>query len=177
MKAAQSKGGSFKTGNTVNTKGGFMQNYIKMAIITLVAFTFGVFVNTIAISNATDMNIAVVDFQKIVDSTSKAQAIKAEQKKKFEDLVAFVGSARTDIEAQKDPEKRKQLEEKYQNEFNQKKSVIDKDYEAKLASFNSEINSEITNISKEKDYDLVLLKSGVLSGGTDITDDVVKNLK
>ena len=40
-------------------------------------------------------------------------------------------------------EKRKELEDKYQNEFNQKKSSIDKDYETKLSSFNSEINSEI----------------------------------
>ncbi len=155
-----------------------MQNYIKMAIITLVAFTLGVFVNTIAISNAeTGANIAVVDFQKIVDTTQKAQAIKNEQKKKFEELVAFVNTARNDINAEPDPQKQKQLEEKYQNEFTQKKNAIDKDYEAKLANFNTEITAEINNLSKEKSYDLVLLKSTVLSGGTDITDDVVKNLK
>lgn len=155
-----------------------MQNYIKMAIITLVAFTLGVFVNTIAISNATPgANIAIVDFQRIVDTTARAQSIKSDQKKKFEDLVAFVNVARNDIDAEKDPQKRKELEDRYQGEFAQKKSAIDKDYESKLAVFNSEISTEINSISKERNYDLVLLKSTVLSGGTDITDDVVKNLK
>lgn len=155
-----------------------MQNYLKFTVVTLVAFTLGVFVNSYAVSNtANNLNVAIVDIQQIIDSSQKAQAIKLDQKKKFEELVSFVGEARGAIESEQDPAKRKTIEEKYQSEFAAKKNAIDKDYEAKLASFNTEITREVDNITKEKKYDLVLLKSTVLSGGNDITQDVVKNIK
>ena len=52
-----------------------------------------------------------------------------------------------------------------------------KAYETKLVEIDKNISTLITTQAKSKGYDLVLAKSAVLMGGTDITDEIARQVK
>lgn len=121
--------------------------------------------------------VAVIDIQRIIESSSQIKALQSERKDKMDDLAAFVEKARSSVEKEKDLKKKKILEDKYNKELNLRKEAIDKNYNQKL----SDIDKEITDLIKEKStaagYDLVLTKNTVLNGGVDITSEIIQNLK
>jgi len=117
-------------------------------------------------------NIAVVDLQKIVSNSSQVKQLKQEHAKKTEELNKIIVNARGEISNQTDSAKILQLEEKYTNEFNSKKSALEKDYNAKLAVIEKNIKDEIAKKAKSDNYDYVFAKSVLLYGGKDITDEI-----
>ena len=62
--------------------------------------------------------------------------------------------------------------EKYTNEINAKKSLLDKEYNNRLSAIEKNIKEEISKKAKKDDYDFVFAKSVVLYGGKDITDEI-----
>lgn len=119
-----------------------------------------------------DENIAVVDLQKIVSNSSQVKQLKQEHAKKTEELNKIIVNARGEISNQTDSAKILQLEEKYTNEFNAKKSALEKDYNARLAVIEKSIKDEIAKKAKADNYDYVFAKSVLLYGGKDITDEI-----
>ena len=132
--------------------------------------TLGFFLAT-GVSLAED-SIAVVDLQKIVSNSAQVKQLKQEHSKKMEELNKIVVNARGEIANETDESKILKIEEKYTNEFNQKKAQLDKDYNNKLADIEKNIKEEITKKAKKDDYDFVFAKSVVLYGGKDITDEI-----
>ena len=119
--------------------------------------------------------MAVVDVQKIVENSPQISALKTEQKNKITGLANFVEKAKADVAKQTDATKKKELEENYNKELNTKKAAIDKDAATKLVEFDKSVRAIIK--VKSADYDLVLTKGTVLEGGTDITNEIIKELK
>ncbi len=155
-----------------------MKNYVKYCVLGLSAFVIGMSVNNFAISDVpANYKVAVVDVQKVVAASSQVKALKSEQQKKFQDLNAFVKTANDAVNKEKDATKKKALQEKYSKEYNSKRAAIQKDYASKLASIDKNISSVIANKAKQDNYNLVLAKGVVLSGGTDITAEVTKLIK
>ena len=155
-----------------------MKNYVKYCVLGLSAFVIGMSVNNFAISDVpANYKVAVVDVQKVVAASSQVKALKSEQQKKFQDLNAFVKTANDAVNKEKDATKKKALQEKYSKEYNSQRAAIQKDYASKLASIDKNISSVIANKAKQDNYNLVLAKGVVLSGGTDITAEVTKLIK
>lgn len=155
-----------------------MKNYVKYCVLGLSAFVIGMSVNNFAISDVpANYKVAVVDVQKVVAASSQVKALKSEQQKKFQNLNAFVKTANDAVNKEKDATKKKALQEKYSKEYNSKRAAIQKDYASKLASIDKNISSVIANKAKQDNYNLVLAKGVVLSGGTDITAEVTKLIK
>ena len=98
-------------------------------------------------------------------------------RKKFQDLNTFVKNANAAVNKEKDAAKKKALQDKYNKEYNTKRAAIQKDYAAKLSSIDKNISSVIAAKAKQDNYNLVLAKGVVLSGGTDITAEVTKLIK
>ena len=69
------------------------------------------------------------------------------------------------------------MQQKYNKEFNAKRDAIAKSYEAKLLSIDKSISTIIDTNAKNSGYNLVLAKGAVLSGGVDITPQIVKAVK
>jgi len=69
------------------------------------------------------------------------------------------------------------LEQKYNKEFNAKRLEMAKTNEKKLLEIDKNITDLINTKAKEDGYNLVLVKGAVLSGGTDITDEITKAVK
>ncbi len=153
-----------------------MKNGIKYFALTLSAFVIGMTVNNFAISNVPS-KIAVVDVQKVVAASTQVKNLRAERAAKVKDLSNFVKTARENVAKEPNAAKKKELENKYNKELNQKRNAIQKDYSSKLAAIDKNISGIIAQKAKAANYDIVLAKGVVLYGGTDITSEITKSIK
>lgn len=154
-----------------------MNKNIKLLAIGLAAFILGVGVNNFAMSNVASGKIAVLDINKVAQSSSQVQALKKDNQAKGEELLKYIDKAKKDIESVTDPGKKKALEEKYSKEFSNKRQSYENDYKNKLQDIDKNITNAITEYAKGNGYDIVLAKGIVLYGGTDITDAIIKTVK
>ena len=155
-----------------------MKTGMKVLAITLMAFGLGLAAGNYAISDVpSNFKVAVVDVQKIVAASNQVKALTKEQTTQREQLAKFVKTASEAINKESDAKKKKALEEKYNKEFKTKQETIVKNYETKLLNIDKNITALIDSKAKEKGYSLVLAKNVVLSGGTDITDEISKQVK
>ena len=117
-------------------------------------------------------SVAVVDLQKIVSNSDQVKQLKQEHSKKMDELNKIIVNARGEIANETDTNKIIKIEEKYTNEFNTKKSLLEKDYNNRLAAIEKNIKDEITKKAEKDGYDYVFAKSVVLYGGKDITNEI-----
>ena len=122
-------------------------------------------------------NIAVVDLQKLVNSSGQFKKLKQEHSKKLAELDKIIVNARGEISNEKDPAKVLLLEDKYMNEFNNKKEALENDYNTKLEAIEKNIKNEIAKKAQKDSYTQVFAKSVVLYGGKDITSELIGNIK
>jgi outer membrane protein len=155
-----------------------MKNSVKMLSIALAAFVIGLTTANFAVSDVpANFKVAVVDVQKVVASSSQVKALKDEQNKKGQEIAKFIETAKANLDKEKDASKKKALEAKYDKEFKAKREAMAKNYETKLMAIDKNISTIIETNARQNGYDLVLAKGVVLSGGTDITDEVAKQVK
>ena len=69
------------------------------------------------------------------------------------------------------------MEEKYRNEIETKRNSIDEEYNKKIAQITTRIRDCISAEAKKSNYNLVLPTGRVISGGEDITQNVIRILK
>lgn len=117
-------------------------------------------------------SVAVVDLQKVVSGSSQVKQLKQEHAKKMEELNKIIVNARGEIANETDENKILKIEEKYTNEFNTKKSMLEKEYNHRLNEIEKNIKEEISKKAKKDNYDYVFAKGVVLYGGKDITDEI-----
>ena len=155
-----------------------MKKGLKFLSVALVAFGLGLVASNYAMSDVpADFKVAVVDVQKVVANSAQVKDLKEEQKKKGQELAKFIETAKNNITKETDEKKKKALEEKYNKEFQSKREAIAKNYEIKLLAIDKNISSVIDEKAKANGYNLVLAKGVVLSGGTDITEEISKAVK
>jgi Skp family chaperone for outer membrane proteins len=160
-----------------------MKKNVKIATVALSVFIIGSLANNIAMSEVAktqsvkSFKVAIVDVQKVVANSKEVNALKEDQKAKVADLTSFVDKAKADVAAEKDLTKRKALEDSYNKELNVRKSAMDKDYAAKLATIDKNISTVVAQKAKAQGYDLVLSKGIVLYGGEDITTSIAQSVK
>ena len=119
-----------------------------------------------------ECNIAVVDLQRVVDNSAQVKTLKNEHTAKIKELNGIVTKAQEEIAKQTDTKKIVEIQDKYTNQFNNKKAEIDKIYASKLANIETQIQSEIEKKAKADGYDFVFAKSVALYGGKDITNEI-----
>ena len=134
--------------------------------------------NNMAISDVpSNFRVAVVDVAKIISSSQQVKALKEEQLENKSELELFVKNARADVDKQTNAVKKKQLTEKYDRELNAKRKNMQSLYNQKLQKIESQINTVIAQRARVEGYSLILSKSSVLFGGTDITDSISQFVK
>ena len=124
-----------------------------------------------------DENIAVVDLQQLVSSSSQVRQLKQEHTRKIDELDKIIVNVRGEISNEKDPAKVLLLEDKYMKEFNTKKEALEKNYNSRLEAIEKNIKGEITKKAQKEGYKYVFAKSVLLYGGKDITNELVGSIK
>ncbi len=161
------------------TNGKNLADRIKFLGLFLMLFT-GLFMNAqqgFCDSPFDPCNIAVVDYDKIAKGTQKYIELKKYQEKKSKELQEFMRAARENTAAEKNADKRFELQEKYNAEYKVRKAEIERYYSEKIKEIDNSINAKIQEKARNMGYALVLSKRGVLYGGEDITNVIEEGIK
>ncbi len=153
-----------------------MKNNIWFIIACVLVFFVGYNINDAAVSFPR-YKVAVVDVSTILTSSPEIQSLKQSQDKKMEELNTLISKAQNEIVNESDKNKALQMETNYRKEIEQKKLEMDEEYNSKITVMNNKIKSMISTEAKKSNYNLVLPTGMVISGGDDITNDIVKRMK
>ncbi|MBD5403257.1 OmpH family outer membrane protein [bacterium] len=153
-----------------------MKNNLWFIIACVLVFFVGYNVNNVAVS-LPRYKVAVVDVPTILSKSSEIQSLKISQDKKMDELNTLISKAQNEIVNEPDRNKALQKEATYRKEIETKKKVMEEEYNTKIAGITTKIRSLISNEAKKTNYNLVLPTGMVISGGEDITNEIVKKLK
>lgn len=153
-----------------------MKNNIWFIIACVLVFFVGYNINDAAVSFPR-YKVAVVDVSTILTSSPEIQSLKQSQDKKMEELNTLISKAQNEIVNESDKNKALQMETNYRKEIEQKKLDMDEEYNSKITVINNKIKSMISSEAKKSNYNLVLPTGMVISGGDNITNDIVKRMK
>lgn len=153
-----------------------MKNNFWFIVACVLVFLVGYNMNNVAISFP-KYKVAVVDIPTVLSNSDEIQSLRKEQDKENKELDILISKAQNDILNEPDRNKLIQKEADYRQRIETKKKSIDKKYNAKLAKINQDIQAIISKEAQKSNYNLVLPAGMVISGGDDITNNVVKHMK
>lgn len=136
-------------------------------------FIGGYTMNDVAIS-LPRYKVAVVDITKVMEQSKDIKNLKATQDKQLKELETLISKAQNEIANTQDEQKAIQLQANYSKQIETKRNAIDEEYSKKIVQITSNIKNLIATQAKKTDYNLVLPTGMVISGGDDITDNVLK---
>lgn len=153
-----------------------MKNNIWFLVTCVLFFCVGYNLNDTAISFP-KYKVAVVDIPELLSHSSQIQDLKRAQDKELEELNTLISKAQNEILNETDKTKILQKEASYREQIETKKVEMDKKYNEKLEKINNNIKTIISSEAQKAHYNLVLPTNMVISGGEDITANVVKKIK
>lgn len=121
--------------------------------------------------------IGVVDIQTIVNNSNEVNALKQEHNAQIQSLNKIVSDAQSAIAKETDPQKIVMLQDKYTQDFNNRKESIDNQYKTKLSNIEERLKQQIAASAKKNNYDYVFAKTVVFYGGDDITELISKDIR
>lgn len=153
-----------------------MKINIWFVIACVLVFCVGYNMNDVAVSFP-KYKVAVIDVAQVLENSNEIQELKRAQDKDMEELNTLISKAQNDLLNEHNKSKLIQKESNYRQQIETKKKNMDKEYSLKLAKINDHIRSMISREAKKSNYNLVLPTGMVISGGDDITVNVVKQMK
>ena len=143
---------------------------IVAAIFVIGCFTLamsaGGFGSSVASAAASESAIGVVDYQVLVSQYPKLEQLNSEMEKAKNEARAEFDSKSQNMNDQQKEEYYRQLQERLQVKFKELDDALRKD-----------IDEVIKKVADKKGLKVVVEKSTVIYGGTDITDEVAKSLQ
>lgn len=153
-----------------------MKNNIWFIVACVLVFCVGYNMNDVAVSFP-KYKVAVIDVNEVMSNSNEIQELKRAQDKDMEELNTLISKAQNDLLNEHDKTKLIQKESAYRQEIETKKKNMDKEYSSKLVKINDHIKGLISKEAKKSNYNLVLPTGMVISGGEDITANVIKQMK
>ena len=152
------------------------KNYIQSTVGAVIILCIGIVIGY-SFNNYYKKDMAVIDINEIVNKSAQVQSFKNDVAAKNNELNQWLKTSQEEVDAEEDKAKKKELLQKYNAEYTQKRDEISNEYLAKIQVIDKDINNAITQTAKEKGYKSVVVKNVVIYGGDDITDEVVKVVK
>ena len=153
-----------------------MKINIWFVIACVLVFCVGYNMNDVAVSFP-KYKVAVIDVAQVLENSNEIQELKRAQDKDMEELNILISKAQNDLLNEHNKSKLIQKESNYRQQIETKKKNMDKEYSLKLVKINDHIRSMISKEAKKSNYNLVLPTGMVISGGDDITVNVIKQMK
>lgn len=124
-----------------------------------------------------NVDFAVVDLQRVIASSKDVAALKNERDNQIQELKKMADAANSEIQKVEGDEEKKKASEKYLAEINTKKDEFDKIYGSALQASDQKLNNVINSVAEKEGLDVVINKASIISGGVDITDEVIELVK
>jgi Skp family chaperone for outer membrane proteins len=153
-----------------------MKNNIWFIIACVLVFCVGYNLNDSAVSFQ-KYRVAVVDVSQLLSHSPDVQELKRIQDKETEELNTLISKAQNEILNTTDKDVVLKKEAEYRQQIEVKRSNMEKQYASKLEEVNKKIRKIISTEAQKENYNLVLPVGMVISGGEDITENVVKTMK
>ena len=130
--------------NIENIKKHFVSNkkYYISVIAAILIFTLGFSARAMF-----SVKVAMVDVQKVVNSSAAVNALKIEHQGKMAELQTWLSNAEKEIEKETVSSKKEKLTKKYQQELNQKQQAVQQAYAQELQKIDTLISEDITKIA------------------------------
>lgn len=141
-------------------------------VALLVAFACGVYVKSIFTPS-----IAVVNLEQVLEQSPKLNAIRKDNEAKLNELTQWVDEVNKEIDAETDKEKHLRLANQYRKLTSEKENVIKQEYSNRIKEVDAEITALIDKVAKQHGCNAVFANTSMVTGGKDITEDVIKELK
>lgn len=146
--------------------------YIQNASIIFIAFCFGVYVKA-----SLTPSIGVVNIEQVLENSPKFIAIKTDNDKKMAELAKWVEEVNNEIAEEKDSAKRNKLAKQYRKLIYEKETFVKQEYSSKLQDINIEMTALINKVAKKNGCNYIFANTSMVTGGKDITQNVIKKLK
>ena len=153
-----------------------MKNNIWFIGACVMFFLVGYYANNTAVS-LPKYKVAVVNISEVMEHSQEVKTLKASQEKQMKDLNNLITKAQTEIANEPDRNKAIQMESTYRKEIETKRNAMDEEYNSKIDKITANIKSLISEEAQKSDYNLVLPTGMVISGGDDITENIIKDIK
>lgn len=141
-------------------------------VALLVAFTCGVYVKSIFTPS-----IAVVNLEQVLEQSPKLNAIRKDNEVKLNELTQWIDEVNKEIDAETDAVKHQKLANQYRKLTSEKENVIKQEYSNRIKEVDAEITALIDKVAKQHGCNAVFANTSMVTGGKDITEDVIKELK
>lgn len=153
-----------------------MKNNMWIIVACVVCFLVGYSTNDVAVSFP-KYKVAVVDIPQILEKSTDLQNLKSSQEKQMNEINTLISKAQNEIANEQDRNKITQMESKYRKEIEDKKLAMDEDYNKNMIKITNKVKTLVSQEAKKTNYNLVLPTGMVISGGDDITQNVIHNMK
>lgn len=151
-------------------------NYGLVALVAIIGSVLGSLV-TYKIITSKKADFAVVDLQRVVLSSKEIAALSNARQDQIQELKKMADEANNKIKDIKDENKKREMSQKFLAEINAKRETFDRVHASGLQAADQTLNEVINNVASDKGLGIVLNKTSVVNGGTDITEDVIEIVK
>lgn len=124
----------------------------------------------------TNQNVGFIDVNYIINNSKQTQALKAKQDALTIELQKFGITEKEKMMNSKTSLNKQDLEKELIKKVSLKKEDLEKEYRENFISVQQKIKTAVADIEKKKHIYLVFTKDSLVSGGTDITKDVIEVL-
>lgn len=151
-------------------------NYGLIALVAIIASVLGSLV-TYKVMMEQKKDFAVVDLQRVVLSSKEIAALSNSRQEQIQELKKMADAANDKIKLIKNENTKKEVSQKYLDEINSKRDAFDRVHNSSLQAADQNLNNVINEVAASKGLGIILNKTSVVNGGTDITDEVVEIVK
>lgn len=141
-------------------------------ISLLVAFACGVYVK----SELTPSD-AVVNVDLILSQYPKMVAARQQNEIKMNELMQWINNVNQEIAAETDPVKQEKLTDQYRKLAQEKEMLIRQEYSNRVQEVDIELTALIDRVAKQNGCGSVFSSISMVTGGKDITENVLKELR
>ena len=146
--------------------------YILVLFLMFISFAVGVYTKTLLTTS-----IAVVNLEQVLAQSPKLNAIRQDNENKLNELSLWVDEVNKEIDTETDKEKHLRLANQYRKLTSEKENVIKQEYSNRIKEVDAEITALIDKVAKHHGCNAVFANTSMVTGGKDITEDVIKELK
>lgn len=124
----------------------------------------------------TNQNVGFIDANYIVNNSKETQALRQKQDTLTVELQKFGITEKEKMITSKSLLSKQDMEKELIKKVSLKKDDLEKEYRANFVSVQQKIKTAVDQVEKKKQLVLVFTKDSLVSGGVDITKDVIEVL-